>query len=792
MAIRHSKPDDQSIAASKKARDASKKVDQMLSQAHISMYGTDKPTDAETLDDRFNQILNKELDGLTKPTAQNNLSFIQSVFSSDQKNNAVANTVNDGLRSMTDEEFNSMQSLLAQAYRNRMIEQADLHEVASSLIELSEAIDIMTDAIISADSIEGRMNLNIAFPNVSHSDEEAALASIHAMENKFELRDKLKKFVVPNTLEYGEYAVYHIPYAQIFNDFQKQKDQIAGNIYHECTLTESVNNTYEVPKNEKNKSGMDVFLENCYEKFKEASTKNDPKVEESDFKKDVKNIIDRVTVSNSAIPLPILEEGYETWEQFRSEFMTEDCSRFKIITEQKRDHKMDLFNSSLASDGTTFVDDGKKKSSKKNNFDDVTDCYVKMLDPMRLIPIEIMGKPIGYYYAQSDDVTPLSGVISSTLYYSKFDEMKRQHTVVDSIAERVIQSFDKPFLQKNAKFKELIVECINYYNLNEKRLKFQFIPEEYITVFKIDTDETGHGRSMIRKSLFYAKLYLMILLFKIMSIILYSNDQKVNYIKSSGLDKDIYNKIQDIARIKQSRQINMMDLFNYTTLVNKVGQGNEMYVPVGRSGDRPIETEILSGQDIQLNTELLEMLKNAYILGTGVPATLMNYLNEADFAKQIEQNNAKFNGRVVNYQLDLNPSITAMYKKLAKWCCTDLDETIIDKMEVSIPAPKTVASNAKADAIDTFNRFADFVSSLLYGDPTSMENTGNTELPKKIANFRRNLAKNQLPMINFDEIEKIKKESDLETEKDGLKPSADNGNNGDDFGLSDEIDNTQL
>lgn len=781
---------DMSIANSKKAKDLSKKVEQMLTQAHITMYGTEKPTDTDELNDRFNKILNTQVDELRKPDKSNNLSFIHTVFSMDKKSAAATNEINEGLRSMTDEEFNSMQSLLAQAYRNRMVEQSDLHEVASSLIELNEAIGVMTDAIISPDTVDGRMNLNITFENIDQDETESALASIHAMENKFDLRNKIKKFVVPDALEYGEYGVYHIPYSKIFNDFQKEKDSSVGNVYHESVLTESVNKTYKIDEIKKSKleTGMDLFLEDCYDKFTKASTDSDPEVEKSSFKSDVKNIMERVSVSNSSIPLPILEEGCDTWEEFKSEFMTEDCKHFKMFEEKTE--TVNLFNSSLSSDGTTFVND--KKSKKKNLYDDISDCYVKMLDPMKIIPVEIMGKPIGYYYVQSEDVTPLSGVVSSTLYYSKFDEMKRQHTVIDSIAERVIQSFDKPFLQKNAKFKELIVECINYYNLNEKRLKFQFIPEEYITIFKIDVDENGHGRSMIRKSLFYAKLYLMLLLFKIMSIILYSNDQKVNYIKSSGLDKDIYNKIQDIARIKQSRQINMMDLFNYTTLVNKVGQGNEMYVPVGRSGERPIETEILSGQEVQLNTELLEMLKNAYILGTGVPATLINYLNEVDFAKQIEQNNTKFNGRVINYQLDLNIGITEMYKKLAKWCCPDLSENTIDKMTVSIPVPKTTASTAKADAIDSFMRLSDFLCKLLYDDPDSMENQGNMVLKKQIATFRKNLAKNQLPMINFDEIEKIKNESDLESQKEKLKPSADNGNNGDDYGLGEEIDNTQI
>ena len=149
-----------------------------------------------------------------------------------------------------------------------------------------------------------------------------------------------------------------------------------------------------------------------------------------------------------------------------------------------------------------------------------------------------MDQVIGYYYVVAEDIQPIGCVISSTLYYSKFDEHGKQQTIVDSIAQRIVDSFDKDFLKENIKFKQTIVEAINYYNLNEKRLKFQFIPVEFIQEFKIDEDENGNGQSMLKNSLFYAKLYLMLLLFKIMSIILYSNDQKVYYIRTSGIDKN--------------------------------------------------------------------------------------------------------------------------------------------------------------------------------------------------------------------------------------------------------------
>ena len=334
----------------------------------------------------------------------------------------------------------------------------------------------------------------------------------------------------------------------------------------------------------------------------------------------------------------------------------------------------------------------------------------------------------------------------------------------------------------NAKFKKEIADAINFYSINQKKLKFQFVPVEYISVFKIDVDEDGNGQSMIKKSLFYAKLYLLLLLFKIMSIILYSNDTRVNYIRTSGIDKNISNKIQEIARMKQNRQINLMDLFSYTTLINKVGAGSEMYIPVGRNDTRPMETEILSGQDIQLNSELMEMLKNAYIMATGVPQAIMNYLGEAEFAKVVEQNNTKFNGRVVNYQLDFNPSITDMYKKIMR-SSTNLTDAEIDSFKFILQTPKTSAGNAKAEAIQSFQTISEFIVSIFAGDPNQSEDPNSVN--KLINIFKRKFAEDQLPMLNMDRISELWKESEIEAIGEKIKPDPSKGSDDDDLGLED-------
>lgn len=750
-------------------------INNLIGQANLSLYGTDRTSDVDSLNDKFQSILSNELTGITGKEGNDITSFLSQVVSADNKYRAGEDILNNQFNDLTGNEYSSMQSFIYDAYRNRLLQQADLHEVSSQLIELSEAIMITRDAIISADTVEGRLNRSITFENIDDDEIDNYTSIVENMEKKFQLLEKIKNFIIPNTLEYGEYYVYVVPYSVLFNKFQQQKTRNVTNTgilrrYNESTVLEGFDDT----RKENKLTELDMFLEDCYNKYhmrennKYSDKKSsETKINKDEFKSDLKNIMENIIISTDDIPIPFLEEGLESIEYINNQHnnvVTEDNSLFKKVIKNNKS-------------------DGGVKISKKGEFDDIGDCYIKMIEPTRIIPIKIMNTILGYYYVQDEDITPLSGAVSSSLYFSRFNEHSRQQTIIDSLAERVVQQFNKPFLKNNLKFKEAIVDCFNYYNLNENRVKMQFIPAEYIVSFKIDEDIDGNGTSMIKKSLFYAKLYLMILLFKIMSIIMYSNDQKINYIKQSGLDKNLANRVQEIARLQQSRQVNISDLFSYTTLINKVGNGNAVYMPTGRSGERPIETEILSGQDVQLNNDLLEMLKNAYITGTGVPAAILNYLNEADYAKTVEQNNSKFNARVINYQLDFNPIITDMYKRIMRWS-TNIGEEKISNFNFSLTQPRSATANAKAELISQFNTMTEFLTGLLYPDPGQAENPDN--LNAEIREFKKLYAREQLPMIDFDSIEELINKASLLNKERKLKPDPKNGNDGDDDGLEDD------
>lgn len=764
--------DDNKKISSQMARKASnpiKNITQAYRQMATSVYGTVSTDDSDRLNREFEKILDANIKSLNSTDNKTTTSFIEQICSNAGKESAILKMMDSSIGLM-DQNGMDIRELLTQTYKNKIIKQNDLHELSNQLIELREAILIFRDAVVQPDLVEDRISRTLSF---DVEEESIYTEIVEQMEKKFGLHNKIKNFVTPFVLEYGEYYTYTIPYASIFNDFMKAKNSgqvrhhmfegvTLGNLSDDVKPNEKLKSSNNTKPNDKSTQTFSALTESVYEYIKEnpeefGKTKDDTSDKNGKLKlnidTDIKDMMNNISVCNEPVPLNVLDEGFESVNKFMTEFV-DDSGNFKkskVFMEGSK-NPSDLFKAVIESEnGSGIYSD--KKSKNSNEFKNIKDAYVRMLDPQRLIPIEIMNEVIGYYLIQDTEKT---GKTRDTMFSGRMDSLRKSPAITSAIVDRIVHSFDKKFLEENIKFKKLIAEAINFYNISEREIRFQFIPAEYITVFKINEDINGNGTSILEPSLFYAKLYLMLLMFKIMSIVTQSNDVRVNYIRQSGIDKDVINKVNEMARVRQSRAINLFDLFSYTNMINKIGNGSEMYVPVGRSGERAIETEILQGQEVQLNTELMEWLRTAYILGTGVPSAIMNYLNEADFAKSIETANTRFLGRVVSVQTDLNGSITEWYKDLLRQTTT-LDETVIESFSYKLQPPSIGNSNLKQELISNFESIANFYIGLFFGP----DNMNNPDFEPHIREFRKQLAIDLMPMFKVPEIEEMYKQSNI-------------------------------
>jgi hypothetical protein len=545
------------------------------------------------------------------------------------------------------------------------------------------------------------------------------------LEKEFKLLTKLKSHIIPNTLQYGRYYVYTVPYSKLF---QRQHEKNVKDQMKYRTTLESVDE--EFAKNFRTQVGID--------------SKTQPKEITNSFN----GLLENIEIYNDDIGIPIVE-GTELSALL-------DIPKFqkKVASAQK---DADKKSKSMSSDGTLDL------NSKDSDFSSIKECYVQLIDPKKIIPIKILDQTIGYYYIHDTELKVKKSPFSMSVKLSPgstSDVKDVENAFLSKITDKIVKSFDKKFLETNVKFKELILNSLIYNDVYNKQLKFQFIPVDYITEFTVNPDEQGNGTSIILPSLFYAKLYLSLLIFKMITIITKSNDQKIYYIRQSGLDNNVANKIQDVARSIKEKNINFMDLMNYNSMISKVGAAKDVFMPVGRSGERGIEFDVLQGQDVQLNTELMELLRTSFINATGVPSVIMNYINEADYAKTLVMANAKFLGRVVNFQMDFNPAITEMYKKIIKFT-TDISEETVEEFEFTLATPKTLDTTNMADLIGNADQVVTSMIKTMTGENSSPNDDDN--LVKDI--LYKKLFKELLPMLPWHTADKLLEETRVELQK---------------------------
>ena len=695
----------------------------ILDKISFNTYGSDNSRTKEInkLNKEIDSIINKEIDILSSFNGDDISSFLVKLFNKNDNKNI---EIQKSIEGMFADDSNGIYEFFQDRYKNENLLIDDLNVICSNLYELNEAVLATRDAIITSDDISNTISRSIKFNYTEKDENTSYIQIIENMEKKFKLNSKLKNHIIPKTLQYGKYYVYTVPYSKLFENYSKELNK---NVRIENVITEG-------------------FVNDFKEKYK---------IHDSKLMNIIKDCTKDIEVCKNDMPIPILEEfnlleSSDNTIDYNSVFGDESFN--KLIKKN-----INTKNNKFYSDGTN--------PTKYEKFEQIKGCYIKLLDPTKIKPIKILDQTIGYLYIHIKDLPvekpPLTSRIN-LMNRSLTGSKNMENNFLSKITDKIVKSFDKKFLEKNVKFKELIMNSLLFNDIYKKKIKFQFIPIDYITEFKVNTNEEDEGTSILLPSLFYAKLYLSLLLFKMISIITKSNDTKIYYVKSSGIDTNIVNKLQEIVRGIKSRQINFLELMNYNSMISKIGQNREIFMPVGQSGERGIDFDILSGQDIQLNTDLMEMLRTAFINGTGVPSVIMNYINEADYSRTLVMANTKFIGRVVSHQMDFNEPITELYKKILRYT-TELNEELIDSLEYTLSTPRYLNNINMNDIISNIDNIINFMSRIYIGENNTNESTN------KIKDFMiKELGKDMSPMLPWEKLEEIYKIARLKYEEEKI------------------------
>ena len=109
----------------------------------------------------------------------------------------------------------------------------------------------------------------------------------------------------------------------------------------------------------------------------------------------------------------------------------------------------------------------------------------------------------------------------------------------------------------------------------------------------------------MKNCMFIAKLYLLTLLTNILAKVTRGTDRQIHYVKT-GLSTDVEGSVHSTIRAIKQNQVRYSDIGTINDIFNICGSMVDVFMPVSIDGERPIETETISGQNIDMDNDFLE------------------------------------------------------------------------------------------------------------------------------------------------------------------------------------------
>lgn len=379
------------------------------------------------------------------------------------------------------------------------------------------------------------------------------------------------------------------------------------------------------------------------------------------------------------------------------------------------------------------------KMPRGQSFSDITGTYIKWIDYKYIIPIEVLGKKIGYYHvltttkkrkARLPGSTGEIGSVLSTGSMSMFNQLdipeRRKEeaiqNIVDSISSAIMDQFSVKFVRKNANFKKIIAECIIANGIVDNDYMIQFIPVENITEFKCNMDENDKGVSILADAMFPAHQLLSFTATKMLNYINKGGNKTIAHISSGRVNRNSSNHVNRVIRDIQSANVTFTDLLSSGTVFSKITRDSNMAMPKDAQGNRLVEFEIQEGQQIEMDTQYEEMLQQWILIGMGVPPTFMDYQGNTDVARKVVSDNITVAGRVASLQSDFEKPTTELYRAIIE--DSDMDEVTKAKastMKFKLPRPRILTNQNNSEFLQTAIQEAQSVADVLIGQNSNDE-----------------------------------------------------------------------
>ena len=607
--------------------------------------------------------------------------------------------------------------------------------ICKYLPRLQDALEIKRDNVLCSDNF----SKSFINPKSNKSSKEENLKfsnNTKRIEKEYDITEFLDQTYM-NTSKYGEDFIYIVPYRTAFERlFKKQKYRInKGSRIGQISLFEG----YE----------EQACLESGFQKTKDFETYvagvKDIIIDESDssiakmpncgsvklhfnMSGVIPNGINEYCVVENARELEIFTSVAEAYFGEQGKEALEEAAKGN---EPKKGNKMDsmfdgvkktnrkLSRNTNSSDGLFVTNLAGANDRNPEDLDkDFLGAVVERIKRENILPVYIGKRCLGYYYfefAEDPNACGFCGGHHTTPMIGNGSKVamdmtqNQQELAIRYIASRISSAIDTKFINANKDLKEEIYSILNYndkFDVSRSNdIGVSFIPAEDIVHCYFKLDETTHrGISDLSRAVMPAMLYILLYLTDIIGKITRSTDKRVFYVKQNvetNVAKTMMNVVQQIKKGNFGvRQIESMN-----NILNIVGKYNDYIIPMGQSGDPPIQFEVMQGQDIQTPTEIMDKMEEAAV-NTIMPMEFVNSTLQQDFASRFTMSNTRFLKSIYTRQRKTEGFFSKIYTKIYNY---EFGETN-SEIEVILPPPTYLVTTNTSQLFDNITQMADKIN----------------------------------------------------------------------------------
>lgn len=727
-------------------------LQKQMNSIYKDTYSTD-PQHKDALE-KIGSDIESHISGILNRNNTSNIANISQLYAVANLKDAVNNKeYTDSILSYFEDK--SFTDQIVSSYtQNKWIVELDreIDTVIKYMPKLQEALDAIKDSVLTADNFDKEW-LSFTSPNIPNEDFSAFAEEMEHIKKQYGLYDKAERWY-EHTSKYGETFVYKAPYKKALSTLMNRRNA-TGNTSNISGLSGvreyAILESGKVPKN-------------MY---------NYPDIELPSMSIDCRDMLSKM----GSIKLQICKNSFlesaitEAKHSIDMQVVAENTS---FMHEAKSDIDMTVFNIPKRNKKTG----GDAQDGLVTNKDYITPSQLttpglilKDLKRENVILLYMEDICLGYYYLEflDSDLNAFSDSIFSKKQFKSFgytnsardDDKVTQTNATDELlkylSSAIVHNLDDKFINNNPRLRDEIYAVLKHNDIYNARgvntIRVTYLSPtdvEHIT-FRQDP-ETHRGISDLAAGLIADKMWCCLWIANTIGILTRGQDKRVYYVKQT-VEQNIAQTLLNVINQIKKQNFNIMQIENMNSILGITGKYNDYIIPVGPSGDPPVQMEVMQGQSIDPQTELMDKLEEIGVNSTGITVDLVNARLSLDFSTQLTMSSTKFMRfvfkRQSKYETHLSSIATDCYN-------AEVEPEAHVTINSILPAPIMLNVNNLNQIMDLINNQSELLAGLAYPD-----NSGE-DIDIRRSIFKQEYIYSKMgSYLKINELEGIKTRADL-------------------------------